>query len=313
MTEINLFPQTNERISIVPLSPWTTEMPPEPMFPHREDVLYPPHRRRQARIEATKRQRNARTQFRRRRALPLPKVHAFASLLRENGPRHRKHQHRIQRLKDHREVPGRKKNAAFIDVLAISCDSFNAKTNVKIGRGVDGKNVEQLQKIAGWCRRFGIKFKINSVVCSLNWDEDMTALLETLQPFRWKGFQCLIVTGENENEERKRDARSFLVTELQWRVFCERHKHLACFVPESNEAMKGSYLILDEYMRFLDKGDGEEKASDSILGVGVRKAMTQVRFDREMFVERGGFYDWTKGDDGGCSGGAKCAEDLEWW
>jgi radical S-adenosyl methionine domain-containing protein 2 len=54
--------------------------------------------------------------------------------------------------------------------------------------------------------------------------------------------------------------------------------------------IKRSYLILDEYMCFLDKGDGEEKASKSILNVSVRKAMTQVRWDRITFMERGGFY-----------------------
>ena len=73
------------------------------------------------------------------------------------------------------------------------------------------------------------------------------------------------MTGENENEERKRDARSFLVNDNLWKTFCDRHKSLGCFVPESNELMKGSYLILDENMRFLDKGDGEETASQSIL------------------------------------------------
>jgi len=148
-----------------------------------------------------------------------------------------------------------------------------------------------LIKIAGWCRQFGIKFKVNTVVCSLNWDEDMTGLITKLDPFRWKVFQCLIVTNENDNELRKRDARSFLVTDGQWMTFCDRHKHLECLVPESNEKMKGSYLILDEFIRFLDKCDGEEKASQSILEVGVKKAMTQVRWDRNAFVERGGFYD----------------------
>jgi radical S-adenosyl methionine domain-containing protein 2 len=74
-------------------------------------------------------------------------------------------------------------------------------------------------------------------------------------------------------------------------VFCDRYKHLKCFIPESNKIIRGSYLILDEYIRFLDKGDGEEKASKSILDVGVRKAMTQVRWEWIMFVERGGFYD----------------------
>jgi radical S-adenosyl methionine domain-containing protein 2 len=38
--------------------------------------------------------------------------------------------------------------------------------------------------------------------------------------------------------------------------------------------MKGNYLILDKYIRFLNKGNKEEKASESILNVNVRKAMT---------------------------------------
>jgi radical S-adenosyl methionine domain-containing protein 2 len=78
--------------------------------------------------------------------------------------------------------------------------------------------------------------------------------------------------------------------------------------------MKGSYLILDEFMRFLDKGDGEEKASQSLLDVGVKKAMSQVRWDRSTFEKRGGFYDWTKAGasaEGNCSSRDK-AEGLEW-
>lgn len=140
----------------------------------------------------------------------------------------------------------------------------------------------------------------------------MTGLITELQPFRWKVFQCLIVTGENDNETRKRDARKFLVSEEQWKVFCDRHKHLKCFVPESNKAMKGSYLMLDEYMRFLDKGDGEETASESILDVGVRKAMKQVVWERDQFVARGGFYDWSNSSGGGCGEMSKKGKELEW-
>ncbi|TAQ86795.1 hypothetical protein B7494_g4878 [Chlorociboria aeruginascens] len=207
-----------------------------------------------------------------------------------------------------------RENAAFIDILAISCDSFYPETNIKIGRGKSGQNVEDMTKIAGWCQQFGIKFKVNTVVCSLNWDEDMTSQITQFQPFRWKVFQCLIVTGENDNEKRKRDARSFLISDEQWKVFCDRHKHLKCFVPESNEMMKGSYLILDEHMRFLDKGDGEETASKSILDIGVRKAMTEVTWERNVFVKRGGLYDWTKASGGGevgC-GSSEKAKEMEW-
>ncbi|CAG8972333.1 hypothetical protein HYALB_00001736 [Hymenoscyphus albidus] len=202
-------------------------------------------------------------------------------------------------------------HAAFIDILAISCDSFDPHTNIKIGRGKHGNNIETLKKIAGWCQAFGIEFKINTVVCSLNWNEDLTRLITQLQPFRWKVFQCLIVTGENDNEERKRDARLFLVSQQQWQTFCDRHKHLECFVPESNDMMTGSYLVLDENMSFLDKGDGEERASESILDVGVRTAMIQVRWERTTFLTRGGVYDWTKARSSeGC--GTQENKELEW-
>jgi radical S-adenosyl methionine domain-containing protein 2 len=48
-------------------------------------------------------------------------------------------------------------------------------------------------------------------------------------------------------------------------------------VPESNEIIKKSYLILDENIRFLDKNNGEEKANKSILDISVRKAITQIK------------------------------------
>jgi radical S-adenosyl methionine domain-containing protein 2 len=172
--------------------------------------------------------------------------------------------------------------------------------------------VEQLTKVAGWCRHFGIKFKVNTLVCNLNWVKDMTRPIARFQPFRWKVFQCLIVAGENDNEQRKRDACSFLVSNEQWKAFYEGHKHLKYFVPESNEIMRESYLSLNEHMRFLNKDCGEEKVSESILDVGVRKAMTPVRWERTAFMERGGFYDWTKVSETGCGSSSNKAKELKW-
>jgi radical S-adenosyl methionine domain-containing protein 2 len=62
----------------------------------------------------------------------------------------------------------------------------------------------------------------------------------------------------------------------------------------------------------LPKHNREWKASESILDVGVRKAMTQVRWERIAFVERGGFYDWTKASEAGCGSSGGKAEELEW-
>ncbi|KAI9162985.1 Radical S-adenosyl methionine domain-containing protein [Paramyrothecium foliicola] len=204
-------------------------------------------------------------------------------------------------------------NCQWLDILAVSCDSFNQETNKRIGRGSDGGNVARLFQIAEWCRKYGIKFKLNTVVNAHNWNEDMVSNIEKLAPFRWKVFQCLLVAGENEDESRLRDARNFLVTDYQWQVFCDKHKHLSCYVPEDNTSMASSYLLLDEYMCFLDKGEGKMTKSESILKVGVKEAMKQVVWDRKAFVERGGIYDWSREDmlqQGGCQNDG--SKNLDW-
>ncbi|KAI1811967.1 radical S-adenosyl methionine domain-containing protein 2 [Poronia punctata] len=152
------------------------------------------------------------------------------------------------------------KHGKWVDVMGVSCDSFDEPTNIAIGRGT-GKNVEQLFRIRNWCERLGIKFKLNTVICKFNWKEDMAETVWKLDPFRWKVFQVLYVEGENDameedsdQDKRKRNARDLLITDEQFEDFCRRHRQLECFVPEPNSLMASSYLILDEYMCFLDKG-----------------------------------------------------------
>ncbi len=191
-------------------------------------------------------------------------------------------------------------NGRWVDVLGVSCDSFNEKTNIAIGRGT-GNNVKQLFNIRDWCQELGIKFKLNTVICTHNWEEDMVEMIQKLNPFRWKVFQVLYVEGENDSKDedvylskRKRNAKKLLISNEQFKTFCDKHQHLNSFVPEPNSLMASSYLILDEYLCFLDKGAGAEKQSRSILEVGVHRALSEVRWDQEAFSKRGGMYDWTK-------------------
>lgn len=132
-----------------------------------------------------------------------------------------------------------------LDKLAISCDSFDEATNIKIGRG-SGDNVAQLFRIRDWCRGYGIKFKLNTVVCRYNFDKGLAERVTELSPFRWKCFQVLMVAGENDSEKALRDVRRFEISDDEFGIFCKKHQHLPCFVPESNKAMAESYLILDE-------------------------------------------------------------------
>ena len=180
-----------------------------------------------------------------------------------------------------------------IDILAVSCDSFDEQTNIEIGRGA-GDQVTQLYKIAGWCREFGIKFKLNTVVNRLNVSEDMNAHISALQPFRWKCFQVLMVAGENDSEKTLRDVREFTISDQEFQDFCDRHQAQTCLVPEDNNLMRRSYLIMDEYMRFLDRGG--RRPSRSILEVGVAQALQSITWDTESFHDRGGVYEWSRED-----------------
>jgi radical S-adenosyl methionine domain-containing protein 2 len=55
----------------------------------------------------------------------------------------------------------------YLDIMAISCDSFDANVNYQHGRGNRGesaKHVGRVFKVAEWCRQRGITVKINSVI-----------------------------------------------------------------------------------------------------------------------------------------------------
>lgn len=65
-------------------------------------------------------------------------------------------------------------------------------------------------------------------------------------------FQVLLLEGENTGDSGKslRDARKLVITAEQFGAFLERHKEQKCLVPENNEDMRDSYLLIDEKMRF---------------------------------------------------------------
>ncbi|CDQ88277.1 unnamed protein product [Oncorhynchus mykiss] len=189
------------------------------------------------------------------------------------------------------------KYGQYLDILAISCDSFDEDTNQTIGRAQGRKShLDNLIKVREWCRDYKVAFKINSVINTFNVNEDMRENISELNPVRWKVFQCLLINGENAGENSLREAERFVISDQQFQDFLDRHSTISCLVPESNQKMRDSYLILDEYMRFLDCREGRKDPSKSILDVGVEEAIQFSGFDEKMFLKRGGKYVWSKAD-----------------
>ena len=187
----------------------------------------------------------------------------------------------------------------YLDIMAVSVDSFDKEVNDKIGRrsGKSGSShLESLSRVRDWCREFSVLFKVNTVVNKHNFHEDMNDNIRHLNPVRWKVFQCLPIEAENMGEGALRQVEPFLVTDEEWEQFLNTHSDLECLVRESNDQMRNSYIILDEYMRFLDNSQGRKEPSRSLLDVGVQAAFNKSGFDEKMFLKRGGKYEWSKKD-----------------
>ncbi|KAF9221181.1 radical SAM enzyme [Gyrodon lividus] len=170
----------------------------------------------------------------------------------------------------------------YLDVMAISCDSFDSETNIKQGRAENGTSTTHIATV----------FK----VAHNNWEEDMNDQIEELAPFRWKVFQVLLLDSENTGAATGslRDARHLTITREQFQAFLDRHASQKSLVPEDNESMKDSYLNLDEEMRFLDCQDGRKQPGRSLLKVGVQTALLDSGFDEKAFLNRGGIFDWRR-------------------
>ncbi|KAK1171862.1 radical S-adenosyl methionine domain-containing protein 2 [Acipenser oxyrinchus oxyrinchus] len=189
------------------------------------------------------------------------------------------------------------KYGEYLDILAVSCDSFQEETNALIGRRQGKKShLDNLHRVRSWCSEYRVAFKVNSVINTFNVKEDMRDQIRELNPVRWKVFQCLVIDGENAGEDALRKAEQFVISDEEFQDFLDRHSEITCLVPESNQKMRDSYLILDEYMRFLDCREGRKDPSKSILDVGVENAIQFSGFDEKMFLKRGGKYVWSKAD-----------------
>ena len=189
----------------------------------------------------------------------------------------------------------------YVDVLGVSIDSFNPEVNAAIGRGGDANNkhLERILKVREMCEEHSIIFKMNTVVCSLNWEEDMSVYVTKLKPKRWKCFQVLILNDENAGGPGElRDARNLVISREQFDNFTKRHGHFDAMIPEPNDVMQNSYLLLDEELRFLDCSHGGKVPSQSILDVGLEVALKQAGFDNKSFHQRGGIYEWTRNREG---------------
>lgn len=172
-----------------------------------------------------------------------------------------------------------------LDWVGISVDSLNRGTQINIGR-VSNKEINYYE-LANQINFFGFNLKINTVVNKYNKDEDLNIFIKHASPDRWKVFQALRIEGQND-----RQFDEIKVTDQEYSDFITRHESQQCLVPENNEAMTGSYLLIDPQGRLFENSLGKHTYSRPLQSNDIETCLSDINLNREMFIKRGGIYDW---------------------
>ena len=180
-----------------------------------------------------------------------------------------------------------------LDWVALSIDSLNPDTLRQLGRTTRSGplGATEYLDMADMLKHRGIRLKINTVVTSFSLDEDLTDFIIEACPERWKLFQVLPVEDQNGST-----IGDYVVSDDKFHDYvamCRRvEEQQITVVPESNDLMRGSYVMVDPAGRFFDNVSGRHTYSRPIIEVGVEEALCDVSTDPEKFLSRDGFYDW---------------------
>jgi radical S-adenosyl methionine domain-containing protein 2 len=187
------------------------------------------------------------------------------------------------------------RQAKFLDFLTLSADSADSATMSALGRAdasghaLPASHYIDLAKAA---RHNGIGVKLNTVVTTLNSSAHMVEFVRALAPSRWKILQAMPVDGQNDSQIAR------LTPDLvDFQAFVRHHEGRLLdsgirLVPESIDTIRGSYVMVDPRGRFFDSTTGRHRYSSPILGVGLDVAWSQVSFDKDKFLARGGDADF---------------------
>jgi radical S-adenosyl methionine domain-containing protein 2 len=180
-----------------------------------------------------------------------------------------------------------------LDWLTCSIDSLRTETNISTGRAVAGRRVLQvgeLVQLTQVAASKGIRIRINTVVTSMNHNEVLLPFIRAARPERWKILRYLEIAGENDQ-----NSSLLSVTEELFNSFLANNQPVpqgTTLVPQYNDSLLGSYIMIDPLGRFIDNTRGRYRVSEPILTIGVGEALQQIKYSYTKFVARGGLYDW---------------------
>ena len=197
----------------------------------------------------------------------------------------------------------------MISQVGISIDSLNHETCMNIGRECRGKAVsleEIRQKIEDLCKvNPALTIKLNTVVNEHNFNEILVNDFAKLNIDKWKilrqrpfngnpgisDYQFYAFLRNNYNEEPMRksttnhESISFSMADLTSEQILQSYSQQVIFV-EDKDVMTESYLMISPDGRMFQNGSEEYTYSHPLTEVPFAEALSEIKFNRELFDER---------------------------
>ena len=180
-----------------------------------------------------------------------------------------------------------------LDWAAISIDSVNPDTLRRAGRttSLGPMSAQDYLRVVGILKENLVRIKVNTVVSRSNLHQDLSEFMIDVRPERWKLLQVMPVGGQNDSV-----VSDHLISAEEFWVYVKNSRrveeHGITMVPEDNDLMTGSYVMVDPAGRFFDNVAGSHTYSRPILEVGVEESLMDVLVDVGKFLSRNGLYAW---------------------
>lgn len=197
-----------------------------------------------------------------------------------------------------------------LDWVGLSIDASNDELHAKLGRGRKREIIRGISRhlrrtlpVADLLHEFGVGIKLNTVVTSVNKDDDMCEIVRRIRPHRWKIFQALHIEGENDDNIDQLE-----VDDYGFEFYVGRHQDGLVelietqIVAENNDAMLGTYAMIDPRGFVYTNAEGSYRYSNqSMLDMGFMEAWREVStgFSEFAFQARDGQWDWNREASGG--------------
>ncbi|OWV04391.1 MULTISPECIES: viperin family antiviral radical SAM protein [unclassified Fibrobacter] len=189
----------------------------------------------------------------------------------------------------------------LISQVGVSIDSFDHKTNVRIGRECNGKTIsfQQLKEKLEELRTLnpGLNIKINTVVNEYNFNEILVDRMAELKIDKWKILRQLPFDGKegisdfkfntflfNNLKEEKMPKKDPLSNFLA--AFSAPQKQNNVIFVEDNDVMTESYLMIAPDGRLFQNGHKEYEYSHPLTEISIDEALEEINFDQEKFNNR---------------------------